>query len=476
MRSPQHLVRLIAVGAALSVAAHASAAGRARISVAGIRKDTGGVTLSSLQKGLCSSFDCVPAARVKRGGSLSFDAVRKERVAGVLFGTVAASRGKRNLELALLVGSLKPRRTWVLPLDAKGRIAQRDLDRLAGDLEGELGGEPAVPAPPPARASAAPAFAPPAPPAPAPSVSEPPAAGPSAAPLVDVQRPPRETEVAAAPAAKTPAASDRPARPSRSPRTEPIARTPAAESSAVRPSYGNLDAGMRLLRRELSYSGVGTGSSELQKFKADGIVSPAVRLEVYPLALATETWPSQFALLASYAHSVGFQAEESARPGVKHDAVFSALDVGVGYRAYLGASGAFVLPRVGYRQLTLEIKAKSGAVIAGLPDAHLAGPSFGLDVEVPFGRFGVFAGAGYTMWTATKDLVKGTPAFFTKGSASAIDAAGGVSVDLVGPLAVRAAVEWSRTSYTGLGGSATYVATGATDTYLGFNVAARLKF
>ena len=211
--------------------------------------------------------------------------------------------------------------------------------------------------------------------------------------------------------------------------------------------------------------------------RANAIVAPAARVELYPLALATDGWPADLAVFGEYARSVGFETGQAGTAGGRHDSVYSRLDVGAGWRFRpVASSPATVLARVSYRALSLAVKPAGGALIAGLPDADLAGPSVGLELAAPLsGRFGLLLGAAYTRWTRAKDLVAGDVAFFPDGSAYALDAEAGLSVELPGAVSLRVVGEYARTRYS-LRGTSAYAATGATDRYVGGRTTLRLRF
>jgi hypothetical protein len=207
------------------------------------------------------------------------------------------------------------------------------------------------------------------------------------------------------------------------------------------------------------------------------MVSPYARLELVPFSAAEDRWFSDLVLFAAYARSVGLETEESSAPGIRHATTFTQLEVGLGWRLRpLASSRVVVVPRASYRRLSLAVRPAGGAPVAGLPDAELSGPSVGLDVEVPLGRrIGVLLGAGYTSWTTAKDLIGGDPAFFPDGSADAVDASAGAWLDVAGPLSLRVLADYASTRYK-LRGSGAYVATGATDRYLGMRAVMRVRF
>ncbi len=433
------------------------AADRARISIAGIRGDADGAVAAQLASALCEANECVPGARVRRGGRLDFAAVKAERVDGVVFGTVAMTRRGTRLELALLKTSLRPQRTWVLPMDRSRRITAGALAAFALELQravaGSTPGAPSRAAPrpaaPPVRGgpAGAPAFA-----------SSPPRRR-----LPDAQRSP--SAVTTAPSLSPERA--RPADPVRTGSTpDPVARPLATRAMGPGRGLGSLDLGTQVTRRDLDFQGLGKGTAKLQRYRANAIVSPCARLEVYPLA-RSESWGAGLALLGSYARSVGFESEQAALPGVRHATTLAELEVGAGWRLHpMATSRASIRPRIAWRTLSFVTKAAGGVIVPGLPDARLAGPSAGLDGELPLtGRIAILGSLAYTRWTTARDLVGGSAGFFRDGSAWAAAASAGLSVGLTGPLSLRVVAEYERTSYT-LRGSTTYVATGATDRHL----------
>lgn len=414
-----------------------------RIVVFGVRGGDGAAVAGQLTRGLCGDLACVPADRVRKGGKLDFATVRAERVDGVLFGSLA--RSGRLLQLALLTTSLRPDRTWALPLDAGGRISGQALAGLSAELRQLLGG--AATAAAPQREVAARAAAP------AGTPREEAAA--EAAGVAEERR----TAVAAA----------RPSVPAGSPPRPPR----AAPTDARAARLGAVDLGVDVLRRDLAYQGTSSGLGAPLKVAAPGVVSPGVRLEVTPLSGAAGRWYAGAAVFASYSRSVGF-ATQGPAGGASHDTTVTRLELGVGlgFRP-LASSALSVVPRLSYRTLSAEVS-PAGA-IPGLPDTDLAGPRVGVDLEAPFaGRYAVLVGAGYTYWLQAKDLV-GSGGYFSSGSAFGLDASAGLSVVLRAPFSVRALVDYGRTSYS-LSGTSAYHASGATDTFLGGRFLARMVF
>src|SRR5512136_2266859 len=95
----------------------ARAAPAARLTVAGVSGEAPQHTVSrQLLAALCGTYQCVPRPKVYTGNQPDFAKVRKERVSGIVFGSVTAKAGKRHAWLALLTTSTKPARTWTFAL------------------------------------------------------------------------------------------------------------------------------------------------------------------------------------------------------------------------------------------------------------------------------------------------------------------------------------------------------------------------
>ena len=442
----------------------AVAAERPRICIAAVRGDPDGAVAAALARALCTANACIPPPRVRRAGKLDFGAVRAEGVGAVLFGTVASPRRGRRLELALLTTSLRPERTWLVPLDATGHLAGEALGRVALDLERFLSARPARTLRPTAPTAASVAAAPAARPAggadaEVAAAPPPPRAEPSAATRTGTAVPP------AAPARRAPATA---------PGGPEDAGEPAAdgEGSAGAPARVALDLGIDLAQRRLSYS----GGVAPRTYTAAAIWSPAARLELAPLAAWVGRWYAGATAFAAYARSVGLETDAPAGAGPAHATDVARLELGAGlWFRPVPSSAALLRVRASYRWLSIRVRSAGGSGIDALPDADLAGPSVGLDLDAPLGRrWGLLGGLGYTRWLRARDLV-GAAAFYPDGSAWALDASAGVSLALRGAYSARLLVDWERTQYA-LSGATAFTASGAVDGYLGFRAVLRAAF
>jgi hypothetical protein len=426
-----------------------------RISLAPIQGD-GGAARKQLAAALCGTYDCVPISRVRTGGKLDFGKVRKLKLTGIVAGTVA-KRG-RSLELALLTRSRRPvwRRSY--PLARRGILAPDTLLQATQDLGDQLGG-----AVPPAAAPLLPEQPPPVAPAPLPPSPAPTAPAPAA--------PPPTTRLEPVPVAPPPPAAE-PAR--LSPPAERVARSPGGRRLLVA-----VEAGAHLTQRKLGYDGVPSGATALRGYTADFVGSPRLRLEVFPLAVATDSVLSGLGLFGEYGFSIGLKSKDSAAGAAEHSTSLTRLQAGLLWRIRPLSSSRFALiPAVSFQQLKFTVDPLNNVTIAGLPNSNLSGFKGALGADIPLGdAVSLLAAVGYLKWTTAKDLVQGDVKFFPGGSAYALEAEAGFSVALFGPLSLRVLGEYSRTKYSlDPDPTGTYAATGATEEYLGGRLMLRAEF
>jgi hypothetical protein len=156
----------IAVWVAVAVPGVAAAA--PRIALGSVQRDRNSLVRGQLTAALCGPFECVKSSKVVTSGQLDFTKMRKQNVAGFLYGSVSTKKDRKTLSLKLLTRTSRPTKTWTQPLDPPGILPEGALGIIQTDLEAILGVAPrAVPPPPP------PVFATPLPgtPAPAPALA-----------------------------------------------------------------------------------------------------------------------------------------------------------------------------------------------------------------------------------------------------------------------------------------------------------------
>jgi hypothetical protein len=392
---------------------------------------------------LCGPHDCVASSRLVTNGRPDPQKLQRQGVAGFLRGTVTGEAGEQRLALELTSpasAGRPPVRTWKLKLTPQGRLRQGTLERFASELDTALqGAAPSAPAAP-------------------------------VAPPPRVQPPPPPPPVAPAP---PPPAPERPVE-----KPAPVAPPPPRHAPASESLRAAVEAGLWVTGRHLSYGGNAAG---LRTFDVGAILVPRLRLEVYPAAFAgAPPLVAGIGLYLDYGQSLGLKVKPpSGSTEGSHSASLSVLDLGLDWRVQPVPGSRFTLvPALGYRSLQLVTSAKGGSKIDGLPDAKLSGYELRLDLEAPIGeRFGVLGGAGYTLWTRAKDLVKGS-GFFGKGSARGLQLDLGASYAFWGPLSARAIFDYQSTSYSGLGdpGTSGMSASSAKDSYLGARFLVRAAF
>jgi hypothetical protein len=441
-----------------------------RITISGVSGEPEHTVSRQLVGTLCGPYECVSRLKVYTKGLPDFRRLRAEGVTAVLYGSVLAKGGRRTVRIALLRDSLEPDRTWTFALDARGAIPRSSLDELVRDVRVELG---AAPLPAPRTAAPAPAAPPPAAAplpvaAPLPLAATAPSTPPPSARAVEAQPPP--PQAAAEPPTPAPAAQ--------STRAPPASTPPPAKPSAAgsRRLVGASELGAIVTSRELTYSGsTPPGTADLLGYSANAIACPRIRLELYPLTAFTSGALAGVGFFGEYSLSVGLTTEDPASPGVEHDSRFSRLQAGIAWRIRPTSSSRFaIVPAVSYQRLEFSVD----PTLAGFPDSDLSGVKAGLGLEIPLGgRLGLLLGGGYVMWTSAKDLVDGDVPFFPGAGAYALEAEAGLTVALGGRISLRVLGEYSATTYElDPDPSGTYVATGATDTYVGGRAMLRAEF
>ncbi len=441
------LSRLGVVVLAVVVSGQAEAAPRISLAMRGDRK---AVLSTQLAMELCGTYDCVLRAKVFTGPKPDFQKAKKLRVKGILTGAVSRKHGGRVVSLALLTKPGRPAQRWRFPLTAQGTLAPDSLSQLTNDLEAHLGGAP-LHAGAPAAALPVPEPAPPPLAEPAPLPGERPAAPPAPAPAPP---PPEPPVVSAEPAPAAPVAE------SRGVSREPGDATPPPSKKEMGQWLVAVEVGYYGTKRELSYEGVTTGTtSTLRTYSVDVISSPRLHLELFPFSQADNAFAG-LGLFGDYSFSVGLKTNI----GTDVPTSFTRGQAGLAMRIYPSSSSRFaIVPAVSWQLLQFNVN----PAIAGLPGANLRGVKGALNVEVPVGSgFALLLGGGYVKWVGAKDLIEG--GFFPGGTAYAIEAEGGFSLALFGPISLRMLFEYSSTKYSlNPDLTNTYSATSAKDEYIG---------
>jgi len=455
------LLRWAVLAGALTFAGAVEAA--PRLSLGPIRGRARPALTTQLRGELCGAFTCVAWSRVSTAGAPDPLKARRVRVAGTVVGVLGRQGGRRVLALSLFTDARFAAVTWRLSLDRRGMVPADELTAVLRDLSVRLGGAP--PAPPPLAAPEPLGSLPErASPEPAPpqrtEVVPPPFASPAPPAPVRVERPPAHVEGPPAGGEGSRERGDTPPLPP-SPRTEaaplpppphlppppPVAPPrkprPARRAARTEPApWLALEVGALGGRRELRFEGAAAAPASLRGHVVPVFAGPSARLEVYPAARLTRGLLAGVGLFASYASSVGL---ETRLDGESHPTRLWRLSTGATWRtAPLGARRAAASLTLSYELRRATVR----PVIAGLPDADLAGVRAGLGLELPLGRSLSFVAAGgYVRWLTARDLLDGRVPFFPGGAAWAMELEAGLAVAISGSFSLRVAGEYATTRY-----------------------------
>jgi len=430
---------------AAPVAAAPPAGGGQRLAIGAVTGTRSAPVTRQIAQALCAEFSCVSRSRAVTRGRVDSSKMKRNGVAGLVFGSISrAGRGPSLwIELATASGG---RQSWKLPLTSAGILSPSSLGELTDGIHSELGGHPeaATTVPPAAPPAAPPPEAPPAPPA------------------AEEAAPPAPAPVASAPAPAPPPAAVPAPEPPPPPPAPAVARReppPRPEEYKKQP-FLTLEAGGFATSRNHSYSGVPSGGTAPSGYSVTIAAGPWVGAELFPLALGTQGLASGIGVFANYATSLGLNTNVS---GTSTSTSLWWLRAGAEWRLRpIYGSDFAIVPAVAY--LTQNFSLSPSFV--GLPNSSLSGIEGSLRLEIPILRWlSLLAGGSYVSWSSTGQLV-GNSSFYTSGSAWALEAEAGLSLRLFGPLCLRGLWVFNTTSYT-LKTSSVYQASGATDQYNG---------
>jgi hypothetical protein len=255
---------------------------------------------------------------------------------------------------------------------------------------------------------------------------------------------------------------------------DPVPGTSVSTSpSSPKPTLSALPAiraglGFRAFGRSLTWSG--DPDQALARYALP--FAPAIALDAtwYPGAHFTSGIAANLGIAFSGDVGVGISSkQDTSRFGTRSDR----FRVGAAFRQPFGST--FSLEAVaGFSTQTFSIDAvaaNDGSARPNIPSVTFNGPRAGLGVRlVKLGPVGIDAMAGFTFLAWTGEL--GTEAYFKRAGGFGVDAGGGVSIELVENVQVRAGLDWTRyiLSLRPEEG-ARFTAPSAADQYLGGSVA-----
>lgn len=395
---------------------------------------------------VCDTADCVPATKTTTGNKPDWKKAKKESVQFFVSGAVT-KRGKAlSLDLFVYNKAGAPKAKKNFPLDKNGALSPKSLQGAMDLLTGAFGSRSA-PTPEPKED-----------PVTTPPVKE----NPKSTPRNTEPPPPTRTE-----------------KPKPAPEPEPEARgetEPSEKKGKYKPPFLVIDLGLEVLNRKLEYSQVAT--SNLRRYDLNVYPQAAVGAEFYPLALVRDDLLSGLGVEFGVAFAPWLQSRLAS---ITDSFPTSTMRIDAGLRFNIVPIKSFPLaitPYVGVRTQSFVVSPLAdGRRIDGLPNIAFVGLRAGLAIDLPvvpkwlniFGRFGIVP------VFSSGEII--SPAFFPNGSAFGLEANAGVGVHIVPVLQVRASFEFARYGLTfNAQPTDTYVAAGASDTYLGGKIGLRLSF
>lgn len=425
------------------VSLSASTAAAQRVSFPSFTGPSAASVRNQVVGAVCDTADCVAATKVTTSGKPDWKKAKKESVQFFVTGAVA-KRGKA-LSLDLFVfnkaGAPKARKSF--PLDKNGTLSPKNLQGVM-DLLSTTFGKRAAPEP---------------------------------TPPMDEEKPPaKEPARTTRPAEPPPVRAERKPEPPPEPEQRGEPEAPPDSKNQNKPPFLVLDVGAEILNRRLEYSQVAT--SNLRRYDLTLFGQLAIGAEFYPLALVRDDLLAGLGVEASIGFAPWLQSRLASIPEAFPT---STLRIDAGLRFSIAPIKTYALriaPYVGVRSHSFTVGAlPDGRRLDGLPNIALIGLRAGLAIEVPiiprwltlFGRFGVIPVFG------SGEII--SPAFFPNGSAFGLEGNAGLGVNLVSFLQIRAGFDFARYAFTfTTQPTDPYVATGATDTYIGGKASLRLTF
>jgi hypothetical protein len=235
-----------------------------------------------------------------------------------------------------------------------------------------------------------------------------------------------------------------------------------------------LEAGIFLTSRSLSFQGEPPGPTRLRGYSAGAIAGPWLHVAGFPLSGTGDDLLAGLGVVADLASSVGLQTSvEGAQGSEERPSWLWQAALGLEWRVRLSSASPLTLvPALSWAWQSFT----TSPVVPGLPDARLSGIRATLGVEWELdSRLVLLADAGWAWWLGRADMVG--EAYFPSGRAQAFQAALGLEIRLADALSLRALGFWSGTWYAlEPAPYSPFQATGARDDCLGGRLALRATY
>ncbi|MGA9521470.1 MAG: hypothetical protein WBV82_08405 [Myxococcaceae bacterium] len=398
------------------------------------------VARSQLTRAVCGELECVPASKASRGNKPDFKKAKRAGVELILTGQVSGPASKRTLTVIAWDANGEQRSKDTFRLARNGKLSRSELDRAAAKVL-EVAGATQQQSEPEEEE---------------PLATEREETPPTLLPEASEQE--QEQEVASI---------------EREERRDEEAPVALRRRGPQLPLFW-VEAGADFTHRSFDYSGLAVANLRAYVTQP-ALVAPRIQAAVYPLSRSLEGIGAGLGIEGGYAFAVGLRSiDENEKP---HPTAVTRLDLGarLDLRPVEG-SALMISPQVGYRNATFSVgAADDGSTLAGMPGLTYDALRFGVEAELPIEAMRVFAKASYLQALGLGEI--GAAPFFPKSSGSGFEGTLGAGYQVVENVEVRLSLNYTRfgLSFEPEAG-ATYVATGATDQYLGGALTGRFVY
>ncbi len=410
---------------------------------------------------LCASADCVPTTGATTRGKMDWKKAKKEALAAYVGGKLL-KKGKQ-LEVSVYTKAGKPTAKKVFPL-VKGQLSAKNLTAALDMVKGSTKGSSSA-----AKGGGD-------------DVEQ--DAGdddPDAKPKAPTVTAPSEPKAVEAKTGPTPREADRTVtrKEVSSDDDSSSDAAPVAKSSKNRRPFLVIDLGNDVLNRQFKYRALGTNN--LREYEVRLFSLPGVKLQLFPFALAEQQGALAGLGLEAAASFMPFlSTSDPADVNVRYQTQAARGDAGLLFRIapFDGVDLGFT-PFVGLRfqNFLVGFNANQDRV-QGLPNVFFTGlrAGLGIDVNIADGAFSIFGKGAYIPLLGFGEI--GRAPYFPNRNGYGLEGEVGLGVRIIGPASIRASflITRYRLTFTDIPDTAVYYAAGASDQYLGGNIALRLQF